>query len=77
MKVNRERRPTGPEFLLVIKRYFFKDRATVQMTSLWLDSSQAVCLEELLILDSIHKVVEVVGNQDKWSPRRGTRLLGN
>ena len=31
----------------------------------------------LLILDSVHEVVEVVGNQDKWSPRRGTRLLGN
>ena len=34
----------------------------MQMTSLWLDSSQAVCLEELLILDSVHKVIEVVGN---------------
>ena len=35
LMVDRERRPAGPEFLLVIKRYFFKDWATVQMTSLW------------------------------------------
>ena len=65
MKVDRERRPAGPEFLLVIKRYFFKDGATVRMTSLWLDSSQTVGLEELLILDSVYEVVEVVGNRDK------------
>ena len=62
MKVNRERRPAGPELLLVIKRYFFKDQATARMTSLWRDSSQAVVLEELLILDSIHEVVEVDEN---------------
>ena len=42
LKVGRERRPAGPEFLLVIKRYFFKDEATVQMTSQGLDSSQVV-----------------------------------
>ena len=77
MKVDREQRPAGPEFLLVIKRYFFKDEAATLMTSLGLDSSQAACLEELLILDSVHEVVKVVGNRDKWSPRRGTRLLGN
>ena len=64
MKVDRERRPVGPEFLLVIKRYFFKVGATVRMTSLWLDSSQTVGLEELLILDSVYEVVEVVGNRD-------------
>ena len=62
MKVNREQRPTGPELLLVIKRYFFKDRATARMTSLWRDSSQAVVLEELLILDSVYKVIEVGEN---------------
>ena len=36
-----------------------------------------VHLEELQILDSVYEVVEVVGNRDKWSPRRETRLLGN
>ena len=35
------------------------------MTSLWGDPSQAVCLEELLILDSVHEVVKVVGNRDR------------
>ena len=77
MKVDREQRPTGPEFLLVIKRYFFKDWVTVQMTSLGKTLVKRFCLEELLILDSIHEVIEVVGNRDRWSPRRGTRLLGN
>ena len=34
MKVDRERRPAGPEFLLVIKRYFFKGWATALEMSL-------------------------------------------
>ena len=54
------------------KKYFFKDQATAQIMSLVLDSYQAVCLEELLILDSVHKVIKVDENRDRWSPRRGT-----
>ena len=57
MKVDREQRPAGPELLLVFKRFFFKDQASAQMTSLWQDSSQVVVFEELLVLDSV--VVEV------------------
>ena len=72
MKVDRERRPAGPELLFVIKKYFFKDQATTQIMSLVLDLYQAVCLEELLILDSVHKVIKVDENRDRWRPRRGT-----
>ena len=32
------------------------------------DSSQVVCLEELLILDSDHNKVEISEYLDKWSP---------
>ena len=42
LKVYRERRPSGPELLLVIKRYFFKGEANMWMTSLLFDSNQIV-----------------------------------
>ena len=44
--------PCYQEVLLQGRGYHADDES-------WLDSSQAVCLEELLILDSIHKVIEV------------------
>ena len=42
----------------------------MQMMSLGEDSSQAVCLEELLILDSNHDVVKVGENQDRVESKK-------
>ena len=58
MKVNWEQRPAGPELLLVIKRLLLQGPGFRVDDKSW-DLSQAVCLEELLVLDSIHEVVEV------------------
>ena len=78
MKFDGERRSVGPEFLLVIKRLLLQGLGDcADDESLFKTQVKQFVFEELLILDSVHEVVEVVGDRDKWSPRRGTRLLGN
>ena len=64
LKGNSERRPTGPELKLLSKGSSSK-KGDCESNESWLDSSQAVVKEELLLLKVNHVVV-----RSQWGLRQ-------